>query len=203
MTRTVRLLVGTTNQGKLREIQRLLHGVPCDIQSLDAFPDLAEPDETGRTFEENARIKALAYARGSGLLTVAEDSGLVVDALDGAPGVHSARYLGPDATYPQRFDAILAGLRAHPDRPRSARFVCALAVAEGDRIVFETRGAVEGEIADAPSGRNGFGYDPIFLLPEFGCTTAELDDDEKLAVAHRGQAFRMFAHWLGARAKTR
>ncbi len=203
MTRTVRLLVGTTNQGKLREIRRLLHGVPCDIQSLDAFPDLAEPDETGRTFEENARIKALAYARGSGLLTVAEDSGLVVDALDGAPGVHSARYLGPDATYPQRFDAILAGLRAHPDRPRSARFVCALAVAEGDRIVFETRGAVEGEIADAPSGRNGFGYDPIFLLPEFGCTTAELDDDEKLAVAHRGQAFRMFAHWLGARAKTR
>lgn len=203
MTRTVRLLVGTTNQGKLREIRRLLQGVPCDIQSLDAFPHLPEPDETGQTFEANARIKALAYARGSGLLTVAEDSGLVVDALDGAPGVHSARYLGPDATYPQRFDAILAGLRAHPDRPRSARFVCALAVAEGDRIVFETRGAVEGEIADVPSGRNGFGYDPIFLLPEFGCTTAELDDDEKLAVAHRGQAFRMFAHWLGARAQAR
>ncbi|MGE0393730.1 MAG: RdgB/HAM1 family non-canonical purine NTP pyrophosphatase [Vicinamibacterales bacterium] len=203
MTRTVRLLVGTTNQGKLREIRRLLHGVPCELQGLEAFPHLAEPDETGTTFEANARIKALAYARGSGLLTVAEDSGLVVDGLDGAPGVQSARYLGPDATYPERFDAILAGLRAHPDRPRTARFVCALAVAEGDRIVFETRGAVEGEIADAPRGAHGFGYDPIFLLPEFGCTTAELEDDEKLAVAHRGQAFRMLAHWLGARGKGR
>lgn len=203
MTRTVRLLVGTTNQGKLREIRRLLHGVPCELQGLDAFPHLSEPDETGLTFEENARIKALAYARGSGLLTVAEDSGLVVDGLDGAPGVHSARYLGAEATYPARFDAILAGLRAHPDRPRSARFICALAVAEGDRIVFETRGAVEGEIADAPRGEHGFGYDPIFLLPEFGCTTAELEDEEKLAVAHRGQAFRAFGYWLGARAKAR
>ncbi len=203
MTRTVRLLVGTTNQGKLREIRRLLHGVPCELQGLDAFPHLSEPDETGLTFEENARIKALAYARGSGLLTVAEDSGLVVDGLDGAPGVHSARYLGAEATYPARFDAILAGLRAHPDRPRSARFICALAVAEGDRIVFETRGAVEGEIADAPRGEHGFGYDPIFLLPEFGCTTAELEDEEKLAVAHRGQAFRTFGYWLGARAKAR
>lgn len=203
MTRTVRLLVGTTNQSKLREIRRLLHGIPCELVGLDAFPGLDEPDETGETFEENARIKALAYARGSGLLTVAEDSGLIVDGLDGAPGVRSARYLGQDATYPQRFDAILGALRAHPDRPRTARFVCALAVAEGDRVVFETRGAVEGEIADAPLGGRGFGYDPIFLLPEFGCTTAELEEDEKLAVAHRGQAFRMLGHWLGARAKAR
>jgi XTP/dITP diphosphohydrolase len=203
VTRTVRLLVGTINRDKLREIRRLLHTVPCDLQGLDSFPNLVEPDETGLTFEENARIKALAYARGSGLMTVAEDSGLVVDGLDGAPGVHSARYLGAEATYPDRFEAILAGLRSHPERPRTARFVCALAVAEGDRVVFETRGALEGEIADAPRGARGFGYDPIFLLPEFGCTTAELEDDEKLAVAHRGQAFRMLAHWLGARANAR
>ena len=199
----LRLLVGTTNQGKVREIRQLLHGVPCELQGLDAFPEISEPEESGSTFEENARIKALAYARESGLLTVAEDSGLVVDGLDGAPGVHSARYLGPDATYPQRFDAILAGLRAHPDRSRTARFVCALAVAEGDRVVFETRGALEGEIAEAPRGEHGFGYDPIFLVPELGCTTAELEAQEKLAVAHRGQAFRMLAYWLGARVKTR
>lgn len=203
MTLPVRLLVGTTNQGKIREIQRLLHGTPCELLGLDAFPHLAEPEETGDTFEANARIKALAYAAGSGLLTVAEDSGLVVDALDGAPGVHSARYLGTDATYPERFAAILAGLAAHPERPRSARFVCALAVAEGSRIVFETRGALEGEIADQPSGTHGFGYDPIFLVPELGCTTADLEEDEKLAIAHRGQAFRMLAYWLGAAAKTR
>jgi len=203
VTRTLRLLVGTTNQGKLREIRQLLHGIPCELQGLDAFPQLAEPEETGSTFEENARIKALAYAAGSGLLTVAEDSGLIVDGLDGAPGVHSARYLGPDATYAQRFDAMLSALRAHPERPRTARFICALAVADGERIVFETRGALEGEIAHAPRGAHGFGYDPIFLVPELGCTTAELDDEEKLAVAHRGQAFRMLAYWLGARAKGR
>ncbi len=199
----VRLLVGTTNQGKIREIQRLLHATPCELMGLDAYPQLPEPEETGTTFEANARIKALAYAAGSGQLTVAEDSGLVVDALDGAPGVQSARYLGPDATYPQRFEAILAGLAAHPERPRTARFVCALAVAEGTRIVFETRGALEGEIADAPRGSHGFGYDPIFLVPELGCTTAELAEDEKLAIAHRGQAFRMLAYWLGARGKER
>lgn len=203
MTQPIRLLVGTTNQGKVREIQQLLHGVPCELVSLTAFPHLTEPDETGTTFEENARIKARAYARGSGLLTVAEDSGLVIDALDGAPGVQSARYLGPHATYPERFDAILASLARHPDRPRTARFVCALAVADGDRIVFETRGALEGEIAEAPRGTHGFGYDPIFLVPEFGCTTGELEAEEKLAVAHRGQAFRMLAYWLGARAKAR
>lgn len=203
MTRRVRLLAGTTNQGKLREIRRLLTGVPCDLTGLDAFPSVPEPEETGASFEANARIKALAYAQATGLLTVAEDSGLVIDALDGAPGIQSARYLGPDATYPQRFEAILSALDARPARPRTARFVCALAVADGEQVLFETRGALEGEIAAAPSGIHGFGYDPIFYVPELGCTTAEMDEDDKLAVAHRGQAFRMLGHWLSARAKNK
>lgn len=201
MTRRVRLLAGTTNQDKLREIRRLLTGIPCDLTGLEAFPGVPEPDETGDSFEANARIKALAYAQATGLLTVAEDSGLVIDALDGAPGIHSARHLGVHATYPERCDAILAALNARPERTRTARFVCALAVAEGTEVVFETRGALEGEIASAPAGIHGFGYDPIFYVPELGCTTAELEEDDKLTVAHRGQAFRMLAHWLSARAK--
>ncbi|MDO8793702.1 MAG: RdgB/HAM1 family non-canonical purine NTP pyrophosphatase [Vicinamibacterales bacterium] len=203
MTRRVRLLAGTTNQGKLLEIRRLLTGVPCDLTGLDTFPSVPEPEETGASFEANARIKALAYSHATGLLTVAEDSGLVIDALDGAPGIQSARYLSPDATYPQRFNAILSALNARPERPRTARFVCALAVAEGDRILFETRGALEGEIAAAPAGIHGFGYDPIFYVPALGCTTAEMDEDDKLAVAHRGQAFRVLGHWLSARAKNK
>ena len=203
MTRRVRLLAGTTNQGKLREIRHLLAGVPCDLTGLDAFPAVPEPEETGASFEANARIKAVAYSQATGLLAVAEDSGLVIDALDGAPGLQSARYLGPNATYPQRFEAILAALSARPARPRTARFVCALAVAAGDEILFETRGALEGEVAAAPAGIHGFGYDPIFYVPELGCTTAEMDEDDKLAVAHRGQAFRMLGHWLSARAKSK
>ncbi len=203
MTAKARVLVGTTNQGKLREIRQLLHGTPYDVVGLDDCPGLPEPEETGTTFDANARIKALAYARASGLLTVAEDSGLEVDALGGAPGVHSARYLGREATYPERFAAILAGLAERPGAPRTARFVCALAVADREGILFETRGALEGEIAEAPRGTGGFGYDPIFLVPELGCTTAELTSEEKLAIAHRGQAVRMLGHWLGARAKAR
>ena len=201
MTHRVRLLAGTTNPGKLREIRRLLAGTSCDLTGLDAFPGVPEPEETGESFEANARIKALAYAQATGLMTVAEDSGLVIDALDGAPGIQSARYLGAHATYPERFHAILLALTAHAERPRTARFVCALAVAEGNQIVFETRGALEGEIAPAPVGIHGFGYDPIFYVPELGSTTAEMDEDDKLAVAHRGQAFRMLAHWLSARGK--
>jgi XTP/dITP diphosphohydrolase len=198
VTRRVRLLVGTTNQSKLREIRRLLHEVPCELTGLDTFPSVRDPEETGDSFEANARIKALAYAGSSGLMTVAEDSGLVVDALGGAPGIHSARYLGTTASYSNRFDAILSALRARPEQPRSARFVCALAVANGEQLLFEARGTLEGEIAQAPAGTNGFGYDPIFLVPEMGCTTAELDEAEKLTIAHRGKAFRIFSHWLTA-----
>lgn len=193
----MRLLVATTNAGKLREIRTLLPSV--DLLALADLPPVAEPQETGTTFAENARLKARYYAAQAGLLTVAEDSGLAIDALDGAPGVHSARYLRPDASYQERFDAILAGLAARPDQPRTARFVCAVAVADGDAIVYETTGVVEGEIAQAPSGSGGFGYDPIFRYPPYGATLAEVSAERKLAVAHRGQAFRALAAWLEQR----
>ena len=200
------LLVATGNPDKLREIRVLLAGVPVALVGLDAIPTIEEPEETGATFEENARLKALHYARsaarddGAALqgsdLVVAEDSGLEIDALDGEPGVGSARFLRPDATYPERFAEILRRLDERPHAPRTARFVCAAAVARGDRIVLETRGVIEGEIARAPSGTGGFGYDPIFVYPPYGRTLAEVTPAQKLRVAHRGEAFRAVARWL-------
>ena len=192
----MRLLVATTNRDKLREIQSLLVDVPIELLTLRDVPPLEEPEETGATFSDNARLKARYYANASGLLTVAEDSGLVIDALDGEPGVRSARFLGPDASYPERFAAILRTLAERPERPRSARFVCAVAVAHGTRILYETVGTIEGEIASAPHGGRGFGYDPIFYYPPYRTTLAEVSEAEKLAVAHRGQAFRALAAWL-------
>ena len=192
----MRLLVATSNPGKLREIRSVLAGVPVTLVSLRDIPRIEEPEETGTTFEENARLKALHYAAHAGMTSVAEDSGLVIDAMDGEPGVHSARFLGADATYPERFAEIFNRLAGPPEKNRAARFVCALAVAEGGRIVYEARGTVEGEIAREARGSAGFGYDPIFYYPPYGATLAEVSEDAKLAVAHRGQAFRSLASWI-------
>ncbi len=196
-----RLILATTNPHKLREIRRLLADVPVALASLADFPAINEPDETGRTFQENARLKALYYSERladarSNALVVAEDSGLVVEALDGEPGVRSARFLRDDATYDERFAEIFRRLAARPGEPRSARFVCALAATDADRIVFEATGTVTGEIAAHPSGSGGFGYDPIFYYPPYGRTLAEATDEEKLRVAHRGHAFRQLSEWL-------
>ena len=196
----MRILVATTNPDKLREIRGLLAGAPVDLRSLADLPAVPEPDETGDTFRDNARLKARYYDRqnpphvAEPVLTVAEDSGLVIDGLGGEPGVRSARFLGADATYAQRFDEILRRLGA--DRSRRARFVCALCVVRNGEIVFETEGTVEGEIAAAPSGTAGFGYDPIFYFPPYGSTLADVTEEEKLRVAHRGEAFRAFRSWL-------
>ena len=192
----MRLLVATTNTGKLREIRSLLEGVPVELITLRDLDPIEEPEETGATFEDNARLKALYYADRSGLTTVAEDSGLVIDGLDGEPGVRSARFLGPDASYPERFAEIGRRLDGPPVKNRAARFVCALAVAEDGHVVYEARGTVEGEIAREPRGVHGFGYDPIFYYPPYGTTLADVAEDAKLAVAHRGQAFRALAGWL-------
>ena len=201
----MRLLVATTNRDKLREIHAILDGASLELITLADLPPIVEPDETGATFAENARLKALHYAqaaqttlRDPSVLTVAEDSGLVVDALDGEPGVRSARYLRTDASYQERFDAIYRRLSEQPNRPRTARFVCALAAARGGNVVFETTGTIEGEISPAPHGANGFGYDPIFLYPPYARTLAEVDDQQKLRVAHRGHAFRSLRKWLSA-----
>jgi len=184
------LLVATTNPGKLREILPLLAGTRARLVTLADLPSIPEPEESGATFWENARLKALAYSRASGLPTVAEDSGLAIDALDGAPGVHSARFLGADASYPDRFAEIFRRLRDVPGAPHTARFVTALAVADDGALVFETETRIEGVLAPAPAGAHGFGYDPIFLYPPFGKTTGELTLHQKAAVSHRARAFR-------------
>jgi XTP/dITP diphosphohydrolase len=196
------LLIATTNAGKVREIRRILAGTSVDLLTLAGIPPIPEPEETGRTFADNARLKAKYYAAATGLVTVAEDSGLVIDALGGRPGVESARY--PGATYPDKFANLYQELAPHP-RPWLARFVCALAVAQaqgpgpraqGRQVLFECQATVEGEIAPEPRGTHGFGYDPFFFYPPLGRTTGELTDDEKIAISHRGQAFRKLKGWL-------
>ncbi len=190
-----KLLLASTNPGKLREIEPLLSGLVVELVTLERFPAIVAPDETGSTFEENARAKARYYAAKTGLLTVAEDSGLEIDALGGAPGVQAARYGGVDAPYPEKFRLIYDALGAKGVSASAARFVCAVAVADNDRIVFEARGTVEGSIAPAPKGEGGFGYDPIFFYPPFGCTLAQAGD-RKSSVSHRGQAFRALREFL-------
>jgi XTP/dITP diphosphohydrolase len=190
--------VATTNLGKLREIRELLAGIPVQLLTLADVPPVEPPDETGATFEENARLKALYYARHAGIATVAEDSGLEIDALDGAPGVYSARYGGEHSTYPEKFALIESLLAKVPARPRTARFVCALALATPSGVRFETRGTVEGEIAPEARGTGGFGYDPIFFYPPFDCTLAEAGP-RKSEVSHRARAFSELARYLARR----
>ena len=197
MSAGLRLVVATTNPNKLREIRGILNGTGAIVEGLDAFPSVAEPEETGATFEENARQKAVYYSTTLGVTVVAEDSGLEIDGLGGEPGVQSARYGGPAAdTYPQKFAIVYAGLRAKNAMGSPARFVCALAVASGASILFEARGTVEGRVNDQPKGAGGFGYDPIFFFPPLGRTLAELGEDEKASVSHRGQAFRQLRDQL-------
>ena len=217
-----RLLVATTNPGKTREIALILADLPVELLSLSdlgSVPD--EPEETGTTFAANARLKAEYYGHWSGLPTVAEDSGLAIDALGGRPGIHSARY--PGDTYPDKFRNLYAELASHP-KPWLARYVCSLCFVDRAQALRptaqETPGAepsaeawalglslgayvceatVEGEISEQPIGDGGFGYDPIFFYPPYGTTLGNVDDDLKLAVAHRGKAFRAFHRWLALR----
>lgn len=191
-----RLLVATTNPNKVREVKPLLADVPIDVITLADLEPVPEPEETGATFWENARIKALAYSEATGEMAVAEDSGLEIEALGGEPGVHSARFLGATTPYPERFGEIFRRLGS---RRRDARFVTALAVARGAQLLFETETSIAGRIADAAAGEHGFGYDPIFYYPPFGCTTAQLSDRDKAMVSHRARAFRDLHRWLAAK----
>jgi XTP/dITP diphosphohydrolase len=213
-----RLLIATTNAGKLREARLILTGSPVhpgtfrpsdrrafgrsdrqiEIATLSLWPDLASPEETGSTFEENARLKAMYYARATGLATVAEDSGLAIDVLDGAPGIHSARFGGESASYPERFAILRSMMRERGVETSTARFICALALVRDGRVEFEARGTVEGAIAPEARGENGFGYDPIFFYPPWNCTLAEVADDRKAEVSHRGEAFRKLRAYLGS-----
>ncbi len=191
-----RLLVATTNPHKLREIRGILGAVDVDLVGLDAYPAVAEPEEHGLTFADNARDKAVYYSTRLGVVAVADDSGLEIDALGGEPGVQSARYGGADATYPEKFALLYGRLRALDALQSPARFVCALAVARGAHILFEARGTIEGRVADEPRGEHGFGYDPMFFYPPLGRTLGELPDADKARVSHRGQAFRQLGVFL-------
>ena len=197
-----KLVVATTNPGKIREIVDILTGTlgnggaPLELVSLDAFPDIAEPEETGATFADNSRLKAMYYAEATGLPCVADDSGIEIAALDNAPGVHSARWHGTD--YAVKFQKIYELLAARGLSTSPAQFVCHVTLADRGRIIFEADGIVRGEIADVPRGTNGFGYDPIFFYPPFGCTLAELDLERKATVSHRGQAFHQLRHFLSS-----
>lgn len=192
----MKLFIATTNQDKVKEITPLLAGLPIELVTLADLPPLEAPEETGQTFEENARLKALFYAEATGLPAVAEDSGLEIDALDGAPGVTSSRFGGADSTYPQKFRLIYDALRRKGAAGSTARFVCAVAMAKDGRVLFETRGTVEGQIAPEPRGHEGFGYDPVFFYPPFGCTLAEAGT-RKSEVSHRAKAFRELRTFLG------
>ena len=193
----MKLLIATTNTNKVREIRPLLSRLPIELVTLRDVPAIPEPEETGSTFWENARVKALAYSAATGLTVVAEDSGLEIAALGGEPGVQSARFLGPNVPYQVRFDEIYRRVQAD-SRRRDARFVTALTVARGEEILFETEAEIEGVVADTPAGDNGFGYDPIFFYPPLGLTTGEMTLDHKAAVSHRARAFRDMARWLHA-----
>jgi XTP/dITP diphosphohydrolase len=198
----MKLLVATTNQNKVLEIRAVLEPPRVEMITLADVSPVPEPDETGDTYWQNAREKALSYARLTGLTTVAEDSGLEIDALGGEPGVKSARFLGSGVAYPTRFEEIYKRLATQPGAPRDARFVTALALAQSDgTILFETEAVIEGVVAGRAAGTHGFGYDPIFYYAPLGKTTAELTLDEKCAVSHRARAFRDLARWLAV-AKT-
>lgn len=194
----MRLLLATTNDNKVSEAREILAGSGIELLTLASWPPIPAPQETGATFEENARLKARYYAAATKMITAAEDSGLEIDALNGAPGVHSARFGGETSTYPEKFARLYEQLRARGSVDSAARFVCAVAVADTDRILFETRGTIEGAIAPEPRGEGGFGYDPIFFYPPFNETLAEAGA-RKASVSHRGEAFRKLRAWLEQR----
>ncbi len=192
------LLIATRNDGKLKELRRLLGGVPFELVDLMQAGVSVTVEEKGASFNENARLKAIGYARASGLLTLADDSGLEVDALGREPGVNSARYGGPGLSDADRVNLLLDRMKDVPGWRRNARFRAVLALS-GDGVpgrVATFEGVIEGAITHQPIGRNGFGYDPVFWLKHFVKTTAELAPEEKDVVSHRGQAARRVADLL-------
>ena len=189
-----KILIATSNPGKFAELRAMLD---ADVQwlSLADFPGIGEIAEDGATFAENARRKAVGYAKAAGLWTIADDSGLVVDALSGAPGVKSARFCGDkeaDRTLLDRKNMakVLKLLEGTPAEKRTARFVCCLCLGSPEKVLIETQGTLQGLIADRQAGQNGFGYDPIFFVPHLNKTVAQLTREEKNAISHRGNAIR-------------
>jgi XTP/dITP diphosphohydrolase len=188
---TFKILVATHNQGKVAEYAEMLSDSNINWMSLDDIGLVDEVEETGSTFLANAQLKAAGYARMSGFLTLADDSGLVVDALDGAPGVKTARFGGAGLSSKERYEYLLAQLAGVPPQERRARFICVIAVAGADgRILAAAEGRVEGYIALEAAGEGGFGYDPVFYLPEQNRTMAQLPPGVKHTLSHRGRALK-------------
>ncbi|MBQ8039609.1 MAG: XTP/dITP diphosphatase [Lachnospiraceae bacterium] len=186
-----KIIFATGNQGKMREIKQIMKDMDVEVVSMKEAGIFTDIEENGTTFEENALIKARAIAGEAKAIVLADDSGLEIDFLDKAPGVLSARYLGEDTPYEVKNAHILELLKNVPKSERSARFVCSIAAVFPDGREFTTYSTIEGEIAPKSAGENGFGYDPIFFVPEFGKTTAELSAEEKNKISHRGKALTM------------
>ena len=192
------VVLATRNRGKIAELSKLLEGFHLEVSGLDAFPAVGEVPETGDTFAANALEKARTVAGLTGLVAVADDSGLEVDALGGAPGVYSARYAGETAGDAANNAKLLAALAGVPAGRRAARFRCVMAAAAPNGETLLAEGAWEGEVALEPVGEGGFGYDPLFFDPRLGRTAAQLTREDKNAVSHRGQAMRaLLAAWPG------
>ena len=193
------LLIATGNEGKLIELREMFDGFPVGLASLRDFPDVPEVIESGSTFEENARLKAIGYASSTCLTAVADDSGLEIEALGGRPGILSARYGGEGTSFDAKMAILLHELGGTGDRERRARFVCRIAVSDPNgNVVLESEGVCDGTIAAEPRGSGGFGYDPYFLVPALGQTGAELPLDIKNGLSHRGQALAALVEKLKA-----
>ena len=193
------LLIATRNRGKLQEIKDLLEDLPFNIVDLSQYPSIETVEESGDTFADNASLKASGYARRAAVLTLADDSGLMVDALDGTPGVHSARYAGEGASDRERTEKLLRALAEVPPSQRGARFVSVIAIAQNEgKIVNMSVGECKGAIAREPRGYGGFGYDPIFIPEGFTLTFAQLEAAEKNRISHRARALSKAAGFLRA-----
>ena len=191
-----KIIFATGNEGKMKEVRMILEDLGLPVLSLKDAGITADVEENGTTFEENAQIKAKAIMEMTGALVLADDSGLEVDALDKEPGIYSARYMGHDTSYHIKNQNIIDRLEGKVGEERSARFVCAIAAAFPDGRVLITRGTMEGQIGYEEKGENGFGYDPIFYLPEYQCYSAELSLEEKNKLSRRGKALRLMKERL-------
>ena len=187
---TGKIIFATGNNNKMREIREILDDLGMEILSMKEAGIETDIVEDGKTFEENALIKARAVAACTDAIVLADDSGLEIDYLNKEPGIYSARYLGEDTSYEIKNQALLDRLSGVEKELRTARFVCAIAAVLPDKREFVVRGKIEGYIGDKPAGTNGFGYDPIFYVEEYGCSTAELSEEKKNEVSHRGKALR-------------
>ena len=190
------VIIASTNQGKLKEFKELMKGLSVKVKSLKDFPEIGDIEENGASFAENAYIKAKAVFDATGCLSIADDSGLEVDALDGAPGIYSARYAGEEKNDTANNEKLLSEMNAVSDENRGAQFHCAIVAIDQNGTRYDAEGIVRGHILRAPQGENGFGYDPLFYIEEFGRTTAELSMDEKNKISHRGQAVRQIVEIL-------